>query len=120
MDKIKDAKSSCKSSSSYDLKSIVNHEHTRAKIVNKNDMNEYIIIKFKSSHKLTIFEAGTLFMVFVKKEKPRDYAAWYKTIAGQKFFDNIEEITLFDNFETINHILIKQKEIVNLLNKFQT
>jgi len=53
---------------------------------------ERLFIKFKEPHRLTIFEAGMLFSVFVLNRKPTDYAQYHKCIAGKNFIENIEKL----------------------------
>ena len=41
----------------------------------------------------TIFESSMLYLVFIKKQIPYDYASYHKCIAGKRFIENIKEIT---------------------------
>jgi hypothetical protein len=51
-------------------------------------------IKFKKPiDYLTVFEAGMLYFIFIKKQITYDYASYHKCIAGKRFIENIKEIT---------------------------
>lgn len=59
------------------------------------DCEEKVIIKFKEPvRNLTIFQAGMFYCIFLMKKKPHDYAQYHKCVAGKRFIENIESITV--------------------------
>jgi len=55
--------------------------------------NRTLIVEFKEKQKhLTIFEAGMLYAVFFKNQRPRDYAKYHVCPAGTEFIKNIREV----------------------------
>lgn len=89
----------------YDLK-IKRYSDTKIVIIKKNEKKacptckrefkseeEEIEVEFNNKQdNLTIFEAGILYMVYVRKERPYDYANFDKCVAGQRFIKNIKDI----------------------------
>jgi len=50
---------------------------------------------FKQPHRITIFESSLLYCI-LKGKFPFDYAGYHKCIAGARFIDNIQSITLLE------------------------
>jgi len=50
------------------------------------------VIFNKPIDSLTIFQVGMLFMIFIMKQKPYDYANYHTCQSGKEFIDNIKSI----------------------------
>ena len=59
---------------------------------NNSENDNVVIVIFKKSHPLTIFEANMLYSVWVRGKKPADYASYHKCPAGKEFIQNIDFI----------------------------
>lgn len=57
-----------------------------------NESKKRLTISFIKPHKITVFEAGLLWMLFVENKKPVDYAGFHKCTAGKEFIKNIGSI----------------------------
>jgi hypothetical protein len=53
-----------------------------------------LLVKFNDSHVLTIFEHDLLYFLFILKEKPADYANYFKCPAGKEFMDSIISVQI--------------------------
>lgn len=62
-----------------------NHVHT-----------DVLYVDFVEHKRLTIFEAGMLFSVFVDKKLPVDYGAFHECVAGQRFIKNIKDMEVLN------------------------
>ena len=51
-----------------------------------------ITIIFKEGHKMSVLEAGLLFMLFAENKRPSDYGDYHSCIAGKRFIENIEKV----------------------------
>jgi len=60
----------------------------------KNKNKQSIMVFFKESQRLTIFQAEMLFAVFALNRIPIDYANYHKCEAGKKFIQNIDKIVV--------------------------
>jgi len=56
----------------------------------RHNHSKDIIVEFKEDQKLTIFQVGLLYSIFIKNRKPSDYANYHKCIAGKRFIENIK------------------------------
>ena len=63
--------------------------------------NKGILIKFKNTYHLTIFEHDLLYFLLILKKKPVDYAKYFKCVAGKRFLDNIDEIKIAKKITSI-------------------
>lgn len=61
--------------------------HTKTKNLLKN---KGLIMSFKNSKSLTIFEVNTLYYLFVRRLIPYDYAKYHSCKAGIEFIESIE------------------------------
>jgi len=85
----------------YHVKVKTNSEHTHMRIYRDNECKhcghitmESVIVTFKKSQRLSIFQAGLLFSLFYLNRKPVDYASYHKCPAGKEFIDNINEVVV--------------------------
>lgn len=110
-EKLKEAKTSATSSFNYiHLRAISNKEKTIIKVLNKD--NDGIYIKFKNPHRLTIFEASFLYVLYIKNKIVRDYARYLDCPAGKKLEENIEEIRVIT--EDLKEFLFLKKFLKHL------
>lgn len=70
---------------------------TKAHLCNKCGRSEPIkrVLYFalnREPKRLTIFEAGLLYALFVKNETPKDYAQYHKCVAGIEFIEALEVV----------------------------
>jgi len=72
----------------------------------QDENGQGVKVKFKTSTALTIFEMSFLYTIYTK-HLPKDYAYYHQCKAGQRFFDNIQSITLLEKSNQI----ISTKEI---------
>lgn len=80
-------------------KARVNHEHTIYTFIHGGKCSQcghedydFLTVEFYKPHRVTIFEAGLLFMVFAQNRRPIDYASYHDCPAGREFIENIKSI----------------------------
>lgn len=62
----------------------------------RGDVENKLEVKFKEDQGLTIFEADLLFMLWIEKKKPKDYANYHQCFAGRKFIENIDSVKILE------------------------
>jgi len=48
----------------------------------------------QSLNHFSVFEAELLYLLYIKNTRPLDYAQYHKCVAGQRFIENIKQITI--------------------------
>lgn len=71
----------------------------------KNDVLQIKIHFVEPIEHLTIFETYMLYLIFIKKLKPYDYANFHKSTYGQKFIQNIESLYINEPITTTTNSL---------------
>jgi len=61
---------------------------------NQESINPLRILFKDPIDSFTIFESQMLYLVFIRKQIPYDYANYHKCIAGKRFIENIKEIKI--------------------------
>lgn len=79
-----------KVTTSNDDKTKTIYSEDKCNCCNKLKSEQKVIVVFKKPVKLTIFEAGLLFMVFIENKRPFDYGNYHECVAGKEFIDNIK------------------------------
>jgi hypothetical protein len=81
------------------FKCTTNSEHTLWKLHSsdvcpccKQEVSNSLYVGFKRPVKLTIFQVGLLWSLYVLNKRPHDYAQYHKCVAGKEFITNIESI----------------------------
>ena len=100
---IRKAKPSTKTTAQLSIKVITNKEHTIQKLYTEKEcrlckqrIKKTVMVIFKKPIKLSIFQAGMLYSIFVENKKPVDYASYHECIAGKEFIDNIKGLHYHD------------------------
>ena len=125
VEKLKGTYSSSGNSFIYNCKS--NKERTIQEIIcvgksrlpkqfTKTDILNQVLVIFKKSCALTVFQVNTLFEIWVRGMTPMDYAAYHKCQAGIEFIDNIYFIRSIDkrvmeDMHKISMLTEKEKNI---------
>lgn len=85
----------CKTWDNHKAWFIVSSEEQKCKtcghITQSNSEGVYLYFK-KPKDYLTIFEADLIYMMFVLKIIPLDYAGWHECQSGKDFIENIDSI----------------------------
>jgi hypothetical protein len=53
-----------------------------------------IMVKMNRPHTMTIFERDLLYLLFIKRKKPIDYANYFNCQAGKDFMDSINSVKI--------------------------
>lgn len=100
--KLKDTKGIAKDTALLKVKVMTNKEHTSQRIYSESKCSQcghtttiIVFILFSKEQKLSVFQAGLLFSLYVLNKKPNDYANYHKCIAGKEFIENIKSIEVF-------------------------
>lgn len=73
-----------------------NHIHLRGKEdvckCCKRALGNLLCVKLEVAHRMTVFEAECIYAMFLKNQRPADYANFHKLPSGQRFIENIGSI----------------------------
>lgn len=101
LEQLKKCKYSTKETGTIKAKLITDDSGTLHKLYKEKSCNgcgiksgKYVYVSFHNPTRLTIFQAGMLYSIFVLGKRPTDYAKYHECSAGIEFIENIKDITV--------------------------